>query len=222
MRPFRTLLLLALFVPTTALFALSAKYKEWASSPQAYFMTKAERLQWAGIVTDADAEKFVAEFLAKRGPGFAEQVADRAQNADKYLTIGKTKPASQTLRGKVIVLLGPPSAIKNETKKGRVDRSGTPNMAMDVTASDSGPQVGDMIQVAQQSGMSGKQQYVEYTLTYSGENLPPVYAKGVTIKVQVDPSTGDDWTPDRHSQAQLDDLFEAAAQARIAATKPAQ
>src|SRR5258706_8849742 len=116
--------LVVLFAPTF-LFALSQKYKDWANSPQAYFMTKAERAQWAGVVTDADAEKFVAQFVASRGAGFAEQVADRATNADKYLTIGKTKPASQTLRGKVIVLLGPPSAVKTENKRGRTDRSST-------------------------------------------------------------------------------------------------
>src|SRR5689334_17725835 len=116
----RTFSLVLLFLPSL-LFAISPKYKEWAASPQAYFMTKAERAQWAGIVTDADAEKFINDFVASRGPGFADMVADRVANADKYLTVGK-KPGSQTLRGKVIVLLGPPTAIKTETKKGRTDR----------------------------------------------------------------------------------------------------
>ena len=217
--------LLALLTPTLA-FALSQKYKEWALSPQAYFMTKEDRTQWASIVTDADAEKFVADYLAKRGAGFTEEVADRATNADKYLTIGKTKPASQTLRGKVIVLLGPPSAVSTENKKGRVDRSATANMAMSFNngGGDNGPAVGDMIQVAQHSDMSTKQGYVEYTIKYAGESLPPAYSSGVTIKVDVDPTTGEDWLPDRKAQSDLDELFSAviANKLRAAAAAPKQ
>ena len=75
----RTLSLVLLFLPSL-LFALSPKYKEWAASPQAYFMTKAERAQWAGVVTDADAEKFINDFVASRGPGFADMVTDRVTN----------------------------------------------------------------------------------------------------------------------------------------------
>jgi hypothetical protein len=216
------LALLALLVPTFV-FALSPKYKQWASSPQAYFMTKAERAQWNSIVTDADAEKFINNFVASRGEGFADLVADRAANADKYLTIGKT-PASQTLRGKVIVLLGPPSAIKTENKKGRVDRS-APVGGLSVGDSGRGGggqgiSVGDMMQAADQSGMSGKRSYVEYTLTYAGEGLPAAYAKGMTIKIDVDPQTGEDWAPDAAAQKQLDQLLEAVNTARATA-KPA-
>src|SRR2546423_2840615 len=134
MKPLLTLVLLALLSP--AAFAGLSKYKDWASSPQAYFMTKAERLQWASVVTDEQAEKFINEYVAKRGAGFAEQVADRVTNADKYLTIGKTRPASKTLRGKLIVLLGPPSAIKTETKKGYVERRATVGGYMDAIGGD--------------------------------------------------------------------------------------
>ena len=223
----RTLALLVLFAVPSLLFAgnLSQKYKDWPNTPQAYFMTKAERLQWATVINDDQAEKFISEFVAKRGPGFAEQVTDRVTNADKYLTIGKTKPASQTLRGKVIVLLGPPTALKNEVKKGRVDRTAPAggygsSVAGGGGIGDGGASVGDMMQVAEQANISGKKSYVEYTITYSGETLPPAYSKGITIKLQADTTTGEDWAPDRRSQAQLDELFEAVAQARVAA-KPA-
>src|ERR1041385_4434928 len=182
------LALLALLIPTFV-FALSPKYKQWAASPQAYFMTKAERTQWNSIVTDAEAEKFINDFVASRGAGFADLVTDRATNADKYLTIGK-KPASQTLRGKVIVLLGPPTSIKTEAKKGRVDRAapvGGYGGGSDASlGGGQGVSVGDMMQAAEQSGMSGKQGYVEYTFTYPGESLPAPYAQGVTIKIDVD------------------------------------
>ena len=212
------LALLALLVPTFV-FALSPKYKQWAASPQAYFMTKAERAQWNAIVTDADAEKFINDFVASRGAGFADLVTDRATNADKYLTIGK-KPGSQTLRGKLIVLLGPPTAIKNETKKGRVDRS-APVGGYDMgggTGGNGGGQgvsVGEMMQAADQSGMSGKRGYIEYTITFAGDALPPAYAKGVTIKIDVDPQTGEDWAPDSAAQKDLDQLFEAVNVGRV-------
>ena|ERR1041385_5721063 len=225
----RTFSLVLLFLPSL-LFAISPKYKEWAASPQAYFMTKAERAQWAGVVTDAEAEKFINDFVASRGPGFADMVSDRVANADKYLTIGK-KPGSQTLRGKLIVLLGPPTAIKTETKKGRTDRlspvggygdlgGGNPGSGGGGTGGQ-GASVGDMISAANQSGMSGKQGYVEYSITYGGDNLPSTYAKGVTVKIDADPQTGEDWTPDRKSLSELEQLFEAAAGSRAAA-KPAQ
>ena len=61
--------LLLLFVPSLLFAAaLSQKYKDWAASPQAYFMTKAEHEQWAAIKTDEEAEQFVNRFLASRGP----------------------------------------------------------------------------------------------------------------------------------------------------------
>jgi hypothetical protein len=60
--------LLLLFVPSLLFAAaLSQKYKDWAASPQAYFMTMAEHEQWAAIKTDEEAEQFVNRFLASRG-----------------------------------------------------------------------------------------------------------------------------------------------------------
>ncbi len=109
-----------------ALAALSPKYKDWGSSPQAQFMTKAEREQWSAIKTDEEAEQFVNAFLAKRGPDFPALVADRVAAADKYLTYGKT-PGSQTLRGKIIILLGPPSSFsvaERQTKRAGEGTSG--------------------------------------------------------------------------------------------------
>ena len=117
-------------------------------------------------------------------------------------------------------------------KKGRVDRSGTAGGYMaagsdagsglgGTTGGGGGTSVGEMIAVANQSGMSEKRSYVEYSITYAGDKLPPAYATGVTITIQADPTTGEDWAPDRASQAKLDELFAAVAEAR-ATPKPAQ
>src|SRR5439155_3342770 len=117
-----TLRLLSLLLVASPLFAGNlTKYKDWASSPQGYFMTGAERVQFAALKSDDEAEKFVADFLAKRGPAFVADVDKAASMADKYLTVGKT-PGSKTTRGKVVIVLGPPTAIAVEQKTLTGDR----------------------------------------------------------------------------------------------------
>lgn len=108
MKSIRVVVLLVIVAIVTPVFAAG---RDWYMSPQSYFMTKAERRQWAGIRTDEDAQRFVDQFLAKRGPNFADEVASRAEHADQYLTLGKT-PGSKTLRGKLVILFGPPSDLK--------------------------------------------------------------------------------------------------------------
>src|SRR5205814_4911287 len=106
----RLLIAVTLVVLAAPAFAKLSKYKGWENSPQGYFMTKAEREEWLKIDNDDAAGKFVADFLAKRPANFEKEVADRAANADKYLTVAKT-PGSKSLRGKVVILLGPPSQM---------------------------------------------------------------------------------------------------------------
>src|SRR5689334_23470611 len=106
----KTLMLLTVLLLAVPVFARMSKYKDWAQSPEGYFMTKAERAQWAKLDTDAEAEKFIADFHARRLDNFQKEVADRAEHADKLLTIGKTE-GSKSIRGKVVILLGPPSRI---------------------------------------------------------------------------------------------------------------
>ena len=143
-------------------------------------------------------------------------------------------PASKTLRGKVIVLLGPPSSLKTETKKGKVNFSSTSGGyssaggdsvggGSGASGSNGGTSATEMINVSNQSGMSGSRTYIEYTITYPGDKLPPVFAKGLTIKLQADPATGEDWAPDRKAEAQLNELFDAVTAARASAsTKSSQ
>ena len=91
-------------------------------------MTKEERQQWQALASEADAEKFVTGFLAKREPGFAAEIAKRAQQADKYLTIAD-RPGSQTLRGKVVVLFGPPSGLNISNRAATTTKRDNPIMA---------------------------------------------------------------------------------------------
>jgi GWxTD domain-containing protein len=95
---------------------LSKKYKSWEKSPEAYFLTPSERAQWKKIQTDADAQNFILDYKAKRGPDFEKMLSERVAAADKYFSAGETK-GSETLRGKVIIVFGPPSDVDNSSQK---------------------------------------------------------------------------------------------------------
>src|SRR6202140_5943294 len=106
MKSMRSVLLLLSIAVTSPAFAAGPDFKDWENSPQGYFMTKAEHQEWSAVRTEEEPQRFVAQFLAKRSPGFAADVAARTEQADKHLTIGKTA-GSKRLRGKVVILLGP-------------------------------------------------------------------------------------------------------------------
>jgi hypothetical protein len=202
-------------VPVLAADSLG-KYKDWDASPQAYFLTKAERAQWASTVhTEADAEQFVNRYMASRGPGFADDLAKRIANADKYLTIGKT-PASQTLRGKVVVLLGPPSTfhvadvqVSSGSTAGIVSGGGSGG-----DRGGQGASVADMAGAADRSAMTVKA-VRQFTIGYDPRKLPPSFDSDITVIVDADQVTGKDHLAEPKQQKDLDRLFEMVAQGSI-------
>lgn len=103
------------------------KYKDWADSPQAYFLSKAERAKWATIASDADAEKFIAEYQSARGKGFAAAIQSRIDAADKTYANLRPKGARSPV-GKTLILLGPPTSTErsgaSETKE-KADPTGS-------------------------------------------------------------------------------------------------
>jgi GWxTD domain-containing protein len=226
----KTRLLLCLAVMALVVPALMAggleKYKNWPNSPQGYFMTASERADWkASVKTDADAEQFIKNFLAKRDAGFADDVAKRAEMADKHLTVGG-RAGSLTTRGKIVILLGPPTSfnIGQRDIKGNVSASsemyGGVSDAGRGGGGGQGPSVGDMTMAASRQGMSGGV-LKDYTFVYAGDKLPVKQPKDLTVTVEVRPNDGTDRINDRRVAAQLDDLFEAVAAARVAAAAPA-
>jgi GWxTD domain-containing protein len=210
----KSFLLLLLLAP--AVFADSlVKYKDWDASPQGYLMTKAERARWAEIKTDADAEQFVNQFVAARPAGFVADVAKRAEMADKYLTAGKL-PGSKTLRGKVVIVLGPPASLNvSQHRSSAVDRSMSASGQASAGAGDRGPSMADMASAAVRAqGMSGGM-VTDYSFAYAGDKLPAAFSKGFTVNVEVDPGSGKDRITDRKQAAQLDELFELVAVSRL-------
>jgi GWxTD domain-containing protein len=88
---------------------------DWAESPEAYFLTRAERQEWQALRSDEERERFKARYWARRNPSpatpdnpFREVVLGRIRTADSRFTIGDT-PGSRTARGQVFIVLGTPA-----------------------------------------------------------------------------------------------------------------
>jgi GWxTD domain-containing protein len=183
-------------------------------------MTADERAQWASSVkSDADAEKFVQDFLAKRGPNFPKEVDQAAAAADKYFTAGSIK-GSSTERGKLVIVLGPPGGISLATKDVKGDTRATPDGAMNALGDSggNGASVADMMS-AQRSPGAGGGTIREYTITYPPQKLPSAYGKELVVKIQVN-GDGSDTVGDRRTKAELDRLYEMAAQTKLAGNTP--
>lgn len=204
--------ILAAILLTLPLFAGGLKkFRDWDQSPQGYFMTKAERTQWAAIRTDEEAQKFVDAFLAARKPGFAEEVANRAAQADKYLTLGRV-PGSKSVRGKVVILLGPPTemdvaaAEREDSKRDNPIVSG----AMTNTAGfDTGGRGGGT-----ESGintLSTVQGLRIFHFGYSGAAAKSLDRTSIEISVEADATTGKDRFTTRGGADDAEKIFEIAA-----------
>ncbi|MGH9419901.1 MAG: GWxTD domain-containing protein [Thermoanaerobaculia bacterium] len=209
-------LLLSIVAIATSVFAVPpGELKDWENSPQGYFMTKAEHQEWAAIRTDEEARHFVDQFLAKRGPNFVTNVAASAQQADKHLTLGKLA-GSKTLRGKLVILFGPPSDLGVADIE---DNSGvhhdSPAMAGALTGGSAsggstGRGAGDSESNEGARTMGSASIIRNYHFTYASSVAGPI-----DVTISTDPNTGKDRPRDRESSKKLDAAFEAAAQASI-------
>lgn len=201
----------------TSLFADGlSKYKDWASSPQGYFMTKAEQQQWDAVRTDAEAQQFVDSFLARRGPDFAAEVASRGEQADKHLTIGKLA-GSRTLRGKAIILFGPPSAMEvNDVAESPDIQRDSPAMAGVLTGgTNSGVSSG-------KGGSDSSPDNFGKTMVTAGRvtrnyhfTFASTPAGNVDVTIAADIGSGKDHPWSREDAKTLEKAFEAAARASI-------
>ncbi|HKS22937.1 MAG TPA: hypothetical protein VJZ76_09090 [Thermoanaerobaculia bacterium] len=189
-------------------------------------MTNAERAEWkATVKTDEEAEQFVKKFVDSRGPGFAADVAKRTEMADKHLSVAG-RAGSLTTRGKLVILFGPPSSFNVVTRETKGSASGSADMYQNIDGGGGGrggggtmgPSVGDVAMAAQRSSMANNV-VQDYTFTYKADALPVKQPKDFVVVVEVHPGDGTDRVNDHKVAAQLDDLFEAAAEARLGASK---
>jgi len=215
MKQFAAVFTLALCASAAFAAGLSDKYKVWPRTPQAYFMTNADRAQWSGLKTDAEAEQFVNDYIAKRGgDAFVNEIAHAVEATDKYLSIGKT-PGSLTVRGKMMILLGPVAPTATTKKK----KSGDVHMApSSVAPGMNAPSMADMQSASNDPG-SSTFFLTEYTYSYPAAALPAAYGKPLTLKIEVDPGAEHDRVTSFGGDKELDRLYEMVAQARLNAPK---
>jgi GWxTD domain-containing protein len=208
----------ATLVALPLLAADLGKYNDWDQSPQGYFMTKAEREQWEQVDTAAAAEKFVAEFLAKRDPKFPAEVAERAAQADKHLTVGKT-PGSKSIRGKAIVLFGPPSGLAISERSKSSTKRDNPVMAGVLSNTGSGgggSRMGDDSTSSLGTSISTSQMIRTYSITFSGDATKKTVDKeSVMFVIDVDPASGKDEFSSRSAGKAAEEMFELVARASI-------
>jgi GWxTD domain-containing protein len=116
----RALALLVLSVGVAVLLGQTADVEDWASSPEAYFLTAEERADWAKLSSRDDRAGFRERYWLKRDPSpgtgqneFKELVLQRIKTADTRFGITGTA-GSRTARGLAFIVLGTPARIYSE------------------------------------------------------------------------------------------------------------
>ncbi len=102
------LLFTSLLLISPLLLSAQTNYREWIKSPEAYFATNEERDAWQRVSSQAEADRFVAEFWRKRGEAFRKEVHGRIDRADDLFRLAGTR-GSLTAKGRVWMILGSPS-----------------------------------------------------------------------------------------------------------------
>jgi GWxTD domain-containing protein len=131
---------LALFLAGVAVTSLAlaqlSKYKDWAKSPEAYFLTPEEKQAWSAITTDADAEKFIALYWAKRDPTpgtpqneFRDGVMRRIAAANEQFKLRRYNKGSESNRGRVFIVLGAPNRA-SQARLGGTSGGATPDTGL--------------------------------------------------------------------------------------------
>lgn len=206
--------ILLLAVPLLA-GGLSKKHKEWPNSPDAYFLTADEREAWKRIQTDAEADKFISDYFARRGPDFRKMLDERIAVADKYFSAGGAR-GSETLRGKVIIVFGPPSKIEQKSGGGAVGvGEGTnPNIAADSAGRSGGGSGNPLTNVG--PGAAGfatvdRVQPPVFSVIYDEAHAPKAIGKAFRAELFMDSAKSQRPV----NPQQLDGFFEAVARASI-------
>jgi GWxTD domain-containing protein len=115
-KSFRLLLIfaLAILLAPLAEAQLSSEYAGWAESPEGLLLTKKEKKAWDKITTDAEADRFIELFWARRNPevnnpynSFKAEFDSKVRFADENFSY-KGHRGSLSDRGKVLLLMGRP------------------------------------------------------------------------------------------------------------------
>ncbi|MDQ2978700.1 MAG: GWxTD domain-containing protein, partial [Acidobacteriota bacterium] len=155
------------------------KYKDWPKSPEAYFLTPAERAEWAKLASDSEAETFIAVYYAKRGGDrFKEEIARRIAAADSQFKLRRQRGA-ESVRGRLLVTLGGPSRVSTSRAQ---EQGGTTGDAGLNTRPDAGSGFG-----------SASPGAATQTWIYAKDKFDPSWGIGdLSARINVDPARGTD------------------------------
>ena len=163
-------LILTLLLAVSASLSAADDLMRWNKTPEAYYMTAAERAEWDKVASPDDARKFIDDYRRKRGEQFLKDVRTRVDLADAEFKLDKT-PGSLTQRGRVWILIGSPS---RSTTNREVDDSRA-----------SAP--GDVFHKLPLSGRG----LIQSQWVYDADRLAPELGmKSLTVKFQTDYARG--------------------------------
>jgi GWxTD domain-containing protein len=96
-------------------------WQAWDESPAGFLLTKTEKKEWKKITSEAQAERFVDLFWARRNPDptqpfntFKAQFESRVRYADDNFSYENRRGALSD-RGKVLILMGPPHQAEHRS-----------------------------------------------------------------------------------------------------------
>ena len=195
-------ILAGLAVAACALAEL-AKYKDWDKSPEAYFLVPSERAEWKKITSDEDAEKFIALYWAKRDPSpgtpqneFRDEVGRKIAAADQQFKMARYKRGADSVRGRLLVVLGTPSRAAQQRLGGQ-EAPDTPQ--------EGGFQTGP--------GGGGESEDESISLwTYDKEKLAPLGLPELRARIVLDPRRGVD---SFQNSSEIEKVLAAAAEKSI-------
>ncbi len=152
------------------------KYKDWDKSPEAYFLTTAERAEWKNVANDEDADKFIAVYYAKRGgDAFKQEISRRIAAADSQFKMQRYKRGADSVRGHLLIVMGTPTRVSQSRAQEGAAAEG-----------------GDILSIDTRSAASGATA-INYMWTYAADKFPAAFDIGeVKASITVDPAQGRD------------------------------
>lgn len=135
----RTIVLAAVVAGLSAVAAaqLGSKYAGWADGPEGFLLTKKEQKEWKELTSDAEAERFVELFWARRDPNlesptneFKGEFDRRVDHADQQFAFEGHRGALSD-RGRIMILMGPPHQAEKRAPTHTVERMDDANYGSD-------------------------------------------------------------------------------------------
>ncbi len=110
----------ARFFPEEAEAPSAFPDERWAEGAIRYIMSREEKAAWKGLQSTAERVEFVHRFWERRDPALRGEIDRRIRFADARFKVKETR-GSETDRGLVFVLLGPPSYVGQSPLKSEDD-----------------------------------------------------------------------------------------------------